>query len=53
MSICFNKLRTKIVDRLLIMICMIPKISLGVEEMVFMFGDLHVSLKSPFIGDIL
>ena len=31
------------------MICMIPKLNLGGGEMRFMFCDLHVSLKLPFI----
>ena len=44
-SIFFVELSSKIVDRLLIMICMIPKLNLGVGEMRFMFWDLHVSLK--------
>ena len=30
----------KLVDRLLNLICMIPKVNLGVEEMEFMFCDL-------------
>ena len=34
------------------MICMIPKVNLGVGEMGFMFCDLYVSLKYPFVGDI-
>ena len=31
------------------MICMIPKLNLGVGKMVFMFCDLHISLKLPFL----
>ena len=34
------------------MICMIPKVNLGVWYMAFMFGDLHVSLKQAFIGGL-
>ena len=35
----------KIVNMLLTMICMIPKVNLEVGEMGFMFCDLYVSLK--------
>ena len=44
-SLLFIELSPKIVDMPLIMICMIPKLNLGVREMRFMFCDLHVSLK--------
>ena len=30
------------------MICMIPKVNLGVGEMGFMFCDLYFSIKNPF-----
>ena len=35
----------RIVGRLLTLICMIPKLNLGVGEIRFMFCDLHISLK--------
>ena len=35
------------------MICMIPKVILGVGEIAFLFGDIHVSLKLPFVGNII
>ena len=30
------------------MICMIPKVNIGIGEMKFMFCDLYISLKLPF-----
>ena len=44
-SIFFIELSTKIVDTLLIMMSMIPKVNLGVGEMGFIFCDSHISLK--------
>ena len=44
-SCIFLTKHLKIVDRILTMICMIPKVNLGVGEMGFMFCDLYVSLK--------
>ena len=42
---------TKTVGRLLILICMIPKLKLGVGKMRFMICDVHVSLN-PSSWDI-
>ena len=47
-SIHFIELGTKIVDMLLIMICMIPKVNLVVEKWDFFIIYLCVSLKLPF-----
>ena len=44
-ALLFVELSANVVDRLLILICMIPKLQLGVGEMRFMFCDLHFSLK--------
>ena len=38
-------LRFSVVDRLLTLICMIPKVNFGDGEMGLMFCDLYVSLK--------
>ena len=51
-SIFFIDLSIEIVERLLIMICMIPKLNLGAREIGFMFCDLHASLKQASSGDI-
>ena len=42
----------KLVDRLLTLVCMIRKVTIGVGEMRFMFCDLLVSLKLPFPRNI-
>ena len=49
-SMFYIELSTKIVGKLLIMICMIPTLNLGVGEMGFMFCDLHVFLNNPSSG---
>ena len=34
------------------MVCLIPKVNSGVGEMRFMIGNLRISLRKPFTGDM-